>query len=137
LPRWLGDIHPQYRTPYKAVLLIGLLSAMAPLFGRQTMVWLVDAGSFGTIVAYAFVALSFLVLRRNEPEMERPYRVRYGRTIGSAAFVCSTAIAILFLPFSPAALLWPYEWVIVGGWCILGVVLMLFAGGEQHQPEWK
>ena len=137
LPRWLGDIHPQYRTPYKAVLLIGLLSAIAPLFGRQTMVWLVDAGSFGTIVAYAFVALSFLVLRRNEPAMERPYRVRNGRAVGTAAFLCSAAIAVLFLPFSPAALLWPYEWVIVGGWCILGVVLMLFAGGEQQQPKWK
>ena len=137
LPDWLGEIHPIYRTPYKAVLLIGLLCSMAPLFGRQTMVWLVDAGSFGTIVAYAFVALSFLVLRRKEPEMERPYRVRYGGAIGVAAFLCSTAIAVLFLPFSPAALVWPYEWVIVGGWCMLGLVLMILAKGEKRQPKWQ
>lgn len=134
LPRWLGAIHPKYRTPYKAVLFIGLLCGLAPLFGRQTMVWLVDAGSFGTIVAYAFVALSFLVLRRKEPEMERPYRVRYGRTVGVAAFLCSAAIAVLFMPFSPAALAWPYEWVIVGGWCILGAVLMLLAKSERTSP---
>jgi len=136
LPRWLGAIHPQYRTPYKAVLFIGLLCGLAPLFGRQTMVWLVDAGSFGTIVAYAFVALSFLVLRIKEPEMERPYRVRHGRAIGVAAFLCSAAIAVLFMPFSPAALAWPYEWAIVGGWCILGAVLMLFAKSERHKPKW-
>jgi amino acid transporter len=133
LPRWLGAIHPKYRTPYKAVLLIGLFCCLAPLFGRQTMVWLVDAGSFGTIVAYAFVALSFLVLRRKEPDMERPYRVRYGRVIGVAAFLSSVGIAVLFLPFSPAALVWPYEWVIVLGWSAFGLVLMMFAKGE-HPP---
>jgi APA family basic amino acid/polyamine antiporter len=127
LPGWLGDIHPRYRTPYKAVLLIGFLCCLAPLFGRQTMVWLVDAGSFGTIVAYAFVALSFLVLRKKEPDMERPYRVRFGTAVGIAALFCSISIALLFLPFSPAALVWPYEWVIVGGWCLLGAILMAFA----------
>jgi len=131
LPRWLGAIHPKYRTPYKAVLLIGLFCCLAPLFGRQTMVWLVDAGSFGTIVAYAFVALSFLVLRRKEPDMERPYRVRYGGVIGVAAFLSSVGIAVLFLPFSPAALVWPYEWVIVLGWSAFGLVLMMFAKGER------
>jgi APA family basic amino acid/polyamine antiporter len=127
LPRWLGALHPQYRTPYKAVILIGFLCCLAPLFGRQTMVWLVDAGSFGTIVAYAFVALSFLVLRKKEPDMERPYRVRFGTAIGIAAFLCSVSIALLFLPFSPAALVWPYEWVIVGGWCLFGAILMAFS----------
>ncbi len=133
LPRWLGAIHPKYRTPYKAVLLIGFFCCLAPLFGRQTMVWLVDAGSFGTIVAYAFVALSFLVLRRKEPDMERPYRVRYGRVIGVAALLSSVGIAVLFLPFSPAALVWPYEWLIVLGWSAFGLVLMMFAKGE-HPP---
>ncbi len=133
LPRWLGDIHPRYRTPYKAVLLLGFFCCIAPLFGRQTLVWLVNAGSFGTIVAYAFVALSFLVLRRKEPDMERPYRVRHGRAIGLAAFASSVAIAVLFLPFSPAALVWPYEWVIVGGWCLFGAILMAFAGNQNDQ----
>ncbi len=133
LPRWLGEIHPRYRTPYKAVLLLGFFCCLAPLFGRQTLVWLVNAGSFGTIVAYAFVALSFLVLRRSEPDMERPYRVRHGRVIGMAAFVSSVAIAGLFLPFSPAALVWPYEWVIVGGWCLFGAILLALAGNQNDQ----
>ena len=88
LPRWLGAIHPRYKTPHNAIILIGFFCCLAPLFGRQTMVWLVDAGSFGTIVAYAFVALSFLVLRRREPQMKRPYRVRHGRVVGIAALLC-------------------------------------------------
>lgn len=127
LPAWLGVLHPRYNTPHRAILLIGSFSILAPFFGRQAMVWLVDAGSFGIIVAYAFVALSFLVLRYREPGMPRPYAVRYWKTTGISAFVLSLGISLLFLPGSPAALVWPYEWAIVGGWVVLGAVLVLAA----------
>lgn len=131
LPSWLGALHPRFNTPHRAVITIGLLSALAPFFGRQTLVWLVDAGSFGVVIAYAFVALSFLVLRYREPGMARPYRVRYWRTTGIAAFILSCSIGLLFMPFSPAALIWPYEWLIVGGWWFAGLLLMLFTSGRQ------
>jgi amino acid transporter len=124
LPAWLGVLHPRYNTPHRAVLLIGFFSILAPFFGRQAMVWLVDAGSFGIIVAYAFVALSFLVLRYREPEMPRPYAVRFWKFTGFAALMLSLAIVLLFLPGSPAALIWPWEWAIVGGWILLGAVLL-------------
>jgi amino acid transporter len=124
LPAWLGVLHPRYNTPHRAVLLIGFFSILAPFFGRQAMVWLVDAGSFGIIVAYAFVALSFLVLRYREPEMPRPYAVRFWKFTGFAALMLSLAIVLLFLPGSPAALIWPWEWAIVGGWIRLGAVLL-------------
>ena len=124
LPAWLGVLHPRYNTPHRAVLLIGFFSILAPFFGRQAMVWLVDAGSFGIIVAYAFVAMSFLVLRYREPEMPRPYAVRFWKFTGFAALLLSLAIVLLFLPGSPAALIWPWEWAIVGGWILLGAVLL-------------
>ncbi len=125
LPAALGVLHPRFRTPHRAVLLIGALSVVAPLFGRQTLIWLVDAGSFGVIIAYGFVAVSFLALRWREPDMERPYKVKYWRTTGIAAAVLSLGIASLFLPFSPAALIWPYEWAIVIGWWLMGLILLL------------
>jgi amino acid transporter len=127
LPAWLGVLHPRYNTPHRAVLLIGFFSILAPFFGRQAMVWLVDAGSFGIIVAYAFVALSFLVLRYREPEMPRPYALRFWKFTGFAALMLSLAIVLLFLPGSPAALIWPWEWAIVGGWALLGAVLLAAA----------
>ena len=103
--------------------MVGALSVIAPLFGRPAMVWLVNAGGLGIVTAYAFVAWSFLVLRRREPAMPRPYRVRHGRFVGSTALLLSLALALLYLPFSPAALAWPYEWAIILGWILLGVTL--------------
>jgi amino acid transporter len=127
LPRPLGELHPRFNTPHNAILLIGALSVAAPLFGRPALVWLVDAGGLGIVVAYAFVAWSFLVLRKREPEMPRPYVVRNGRLIGTAALVLSLGIAVLYLPGSPAALVWPYEWMIVFFWILLGAIMLHFA----------
>lgn len=133
LPAVLGRIHPRYRTPHNALLLIGLLSAFAPLFGRPALVWLVDAGGLGIVIAYAFVAWSFLVLRKREPELPRPYVVANGRLVGWTALVLSLGILFLYLPGSPAALIWPNEWLIVIGWCVLGGILLLAARGGRHR----
>ena len=127
LPAVFGHLHPRYRTPHRALLLIGALSVIAPLFGRPALVWLVDAGGLGIVIAYAFVAWSFLVLRRNEPGMERPYKAGRGRMVGWIALTLSLGMATLYFPWSPAALIWPQEWAIVAGWSILGVVLLLLA----------
>ena len=127
LPRFLGRLHPRFNTPANAVVLVGVLATLAPLFGRQTLVWLVDAGGFGIVIAYAMVALSFLVLRRNEPEMPRPYRVRYGWFVGSTALVLSLGMAVLYLPGSPSALVWPYEWAILLSGAVVGAVLYVWA----------
>lgn len=127
LPAGLGHLHPRFNTPHRAILLIGTLSVCAPLFGRPALVWLVDAGGLGIVIAYAFVAASFLVLRRREPDMVRPYSVKHARSVGWAALLLSIAIAFLYLPWSPAALVWPGEWLIVLGWTVLGVTMLLLA----------
>ena len=125
LPAALGKLHPKYRTPYNAILLIGALSIIGPFFGRPVLVWLVNAGGLGIVVAYAMVALSFLILRFKEPDLERPYKVPFGYFIGTLALILSMGLAFLYMPGSPSALLWPQEWIIIIGWSLLGALLFL------------
>lgn len=125
LPDWFARLHPKYKTPANALLFIGALSVIAPLFGRQMLVWLVDAGGVSLIVSYVMVAISFVLLRRREPEMERPFRTPGGVGTGITAVVLGTALGVLFLPGMPAALIWPYEWLILIGWAVAGLVLIL------------
>ena len=127
LPRFLGRLHPRFNTPANAVMLVGVLAMFAPLFGRQTLVWLVDAGGLGIVIAYAMVALSFLVLRRKEPEMPRPYRVRYGSLVGYTALILALGMMTLYLPGSPSALVWPYEWIILLSGAMVGAVFYVWA----------
>lgn len=125
LPRWFAKVHPRYRTPSNAVLFIGGLSVLAPLFGEQMLTWLVDTAGLSLVVAYFLVPISFLVLRRHAPQMNRPFRVRQGGTIGTLAALLSLAMAVLFLPTMPAALIWPYEWVVIGLWWLAGIVFLI------------
>ncbi|MDU9005279.1 APC family permease [Sedimentitalea todarodis] len=127
LPAFLGKLHPVYNTPVNAILMVGSLSVIAPFFGRKSLVWLVDAGGLGIVVAYATVTVSFLLLRKNEPDMPRPFKVPYGNTVGWVALALSLGIILLYMPFSPAALVWPYEWAIVGGWAILGFLFYVWS----------
>ncbi|SIO90121.1 APC family permease [Nocardiopsis sp. JB363] len=124
LPAWFGELHPRFRTPANAVLFIGVLSAFAPLFGRPMLVWLVNAGGLNIVIAYLMVIVCFLVLRRREPDMERPFKVPAGVPVGVTAFVLAFSLFVLYMPGMPAALSWPQEWSMVLAWWIGGAVLM-------------
>jgi APA family basic amino acid/polyamine antiporter len=93
------------------------------LFGRPALVWLVDAGGLSLVVGWLMVAISFVILRKKSPAMERPFLLKGGTTIGWIAILMSIGICILYMPGMPSALVWPYEWVIVLVWALLGIVL--------------
>ncbi|WP_027364388.1 APC family permease [Desulfotruncus alcoholivorax] len=135
LPAFLGKLHPKYKTPYYAVILIGVLSTLAPLFGRKMLVWLVDAGGLGIVAAYFMVSLSFVVLRKKEPHMKRPFKVQAGNLVGYLAVILSLLFVLLYLPGSPAALVWPYEWLIFLGWSVIGVVFFIWARSSYGKDE--
>lgn len=126
LPKFLGRLHPKYNTPVNAVLLIGGASALAPLLGRESLVWFVNAGGLGIVIAYSMVALSFLVLRRKFPDMHRPWKLPLGEFFGGAALILSLGIMVLYFPGSPAALLWPQEWLLFAVWMVSGFALFGF-----------
>src|SRR5690625_2948274 len=122
LPKQLGELHPKYNTPHKAIVLIGVLSTLAPLLGRPALEWLVDAGGLGLVVAWLMVAISFIILRKKSPKMVRPFKLRGGTTLGWVATIMSVGIAVLYMPGMPSALIWPYEWLIILVWTLLGVI---------------
>ena len=130
LPKALGEIHPKYHTPHKAILLIGFFSTIAPLFGRPALEWLVDAGGLGLVVAWLMVAISFIILRKKAPEMDRPFKLRGGVTFGWIAVFMAIGICILYMPGMPSALIWPYEWIIIVIWAVLGAVLYKISMGK-------
>lgn len=132
LPAVLADVHPRFGTPYRAIALIGALSALAPMLGRSALVWIVNAGGFAIVIAYVFVTASFLALRKRAPGLERPYRTPNGMIVGASGLVLSLALAVLYLPGSPAGLSWPEEWGIVAGWVVLGI-----AGFAARALAWR
>lgn len=125
VPAVFMRLHPKYKTPYVGIITIGVLSMFAPLFGRTILVWLINSGSFAVTVAFVLVAVSFLALRRNEPDMPRPFKVSHPNVVGYGAVLLSLALLSAFFPWSDSALSWPEEWMTIMVWTGLGAALLL------------
>ncbi|MEA4922065.1 MAG: APC family permease [Eubacteriaceae bacterium] len=125
LPKVFAAVHPKFKSPVVAVLLVGLITALSPLLGKGALVWFVDAAAMGTVVAYFMVSLSFLILRKKEPDLKRPYKVKGGVVVGVLAVCVSFFFLYLYLPLGSPAPLTGIEWCLVGGWIVLGVIFFI------------
>ena len=127
LPKVFAHLNRKYKTPVNALLLVGLMSLFAPFFGRTLLVWISDAGSLACCLAYCMVSISFLVLRKKEPNLNRPFKIKHFRFVGITAIVLSGLMVVMYLiPISGSALTCQ-EWIIVGGWIILGLFFYIWS----------
>jgi APA family basic amino acid/polyamine antiporter len=70
--RWAGDIHPKFRTPWKATAITGLGAA---LFGSLVPIGsLGQMVSIGTLLAFVIVCAAVWILRVRRPDLPRPFR---------------------------------------------------------------
>ena len=122
IPKFFAKLTPKSKTPVTSICLIGLLTILAPFAGRQMLVWISDAGNFGCCLAYCMVSLSFLILRKKEPDMERPYKVGPYKFVGVMAVVMSGFMVVMYCIPGSAAGLVAQEWAMVGGWSLLGLL---------------
>lgn len=126
LPSFLADIHPKYKTPYKAVIFCSILCTFSCLLGKGALSWLVNASSFGVVIMYLMVALSFIFLRKRFPDLERPYKIKRVKLVGIGAILVSAFFAYLYLPGGPSALV-GVEWLFVLGYFAFCMAFAVYA----------
>lgn len=133
IPRVFAKLHPKHKTPINALILIGILTMLAPFAGRVMMAWICDAGNFGCCLAYCMVAISFLILRKKQPDMPRPYKVPAGRLMGGVAVLMSGFMVVMYcIPGSGGTLILP-EWGMVAAWSALGVVFFAICKSKYRE----
>ncbi|MEE1002422.1 MAG: APC family permease [Acutalibacteraceae bacterium] len=125
LPSIFSKLHPTRKTPKNAIILVGILSIVSVFFGRQMLVWISNSASFACCVAYCIVSMSFLVLRKKEPELERPYKIKHYKFVGIIASVLSGLLVVMYLIPNFATALSTEEFIIIGGWTLLGIVFAI------------
>ncbi|TCJ17674.1 amino acid permease [Flaviaesturariibacter flavus] len=109
LPKAFGDLHPKYKTPYKAnwilFVFVGLFAAFVP--GSVAG----DLTSFGTLFAFVLVSLGVLILRRKEPDMVRPFRTPAAPVVSILGAVICTGMIVAI---DTRTLLVAFIWMIIG-----------------------
>ncbi len=120
VPAVFGRVSARTGTPIANTLIIGLVvtvvAALVPL-GE-----LADATSIGTLVAFALVNVSVIVLRRTQPGLERSYRVPLFPVVPVLGTLCCVLLAVF---------LGAGTWIAFGVWMLVGAALYL-AYGRRH-----
>ena len=69
---FFGDIHPKFRTPWKSTILTGIF--VAGMAGFIPLSILAEMTSIGTLFAFVIVCGAVMVMRKTNPNADRPFR---------------------------------------------------------------
>jgi amino acid transporter len=165
MPSWLGTVHPRYATPYAALIVQGIVSALLVLvnfygwwlwdkmmgvLGLLPRLYLSPAGAgevFQRLLSlavvlqlvpfvYVFGALVKFAVTESAP------RGRYGRVsmfLAGISGLLTTilGIALVFFPTQQITSLWSYEiWMVGGTLAFIGLaVFFFFVYGRLKEPQ--
>jgi ethanolamine permease len=104
LPRWLS-VTGKRRTPYLALIVPGTVGfALAAITEAGNL--MIQIAVFGATVSYVLMMVSHIVLRRREPDLERPYRTPGGVVTTWVALVLAVAavVAVFLVDLVAAAI---------------------------------
>lgn len=127
LPEWFGRVHPKYKTPYNALIFVMIISLIAPFFGRNTLVWIVDMSSVGAAIGYGYTsaaAFKFALKEKNTGIM----------VTGALGTVFAVACAVILLvPIKGLnCSLGKESYICLGVWTVLGIIFSISNSCKRH-----
>jgi ethanolamine permease len=128
LPGFLAQVNPRFQTPHWALVAGGLVGCVALLTGTTDQVIVLSV--LGAVVMYGISLISLFVLRRKEPNLERPFTAPF--------YPYFPAVALLLTAVSLGAIVY-YNWQLTVLFCAgLAVALGLYRLlGKQPQSADK
>lgn len=117
IPKAFGELHPKFKTPYKAnwilFVFVGAFAAFVP--GHVAG----DLTSFGTLFAFVLVCIGILLLRRSSPSIVRPFKTPWPYIVCPlGALICTAMIVGLDTQTLSVAF----------GWMAVGLVVYFLYG---------
>ena len=117
---FFGAIHDKFRTPWKATILTGCFVATMAAFLPLRI--LAELTNIGTLLAFVIVCSAVLIMRRTNPDAERPFRAPFVPLVPILGI-----LSCLLLMFSLPAENW---WRLII-WLLLGFTIY-FSYGRRH-----
>jgi basic amino acid/polyamine antiporter, APA family len=117
IPPVMSRVHKKYRTPHITTIIVG--TVVAAISGLFPIDLIADMVSIGTLLAFAMVSISIMILRVKKPEMHRPFRTPMVYLVGTIG-----ALGCFYLMTSlPVS-----TWERLGIWTVIGLAIYFFYG---------
>ncbi len=98
-PKGLGKVHPKFRTPANALIFNMAIGIIALTTGKTSEI--ITIACFGALTLYIVAMLSLFALRRNSPEMERPFKVPFYPWFPMIALVIASVALVAMTVYNP------------------------------------
>jgi basic amino acid/polyamine antiporter, APA family len=95
LPEVFSRIHPKYGTPYIALIALTVFGIAGALYQEILVVF--QLSSAAIVIVYILICLSVMMLRKSEPELERPYLVPGYPVLPIIGMIASLAALLIAL----------------------------------------
>ncbi len=112
LPAVFSEVHPKYKTPYKANLIILVLVGAFAAFIPGDIVG--DMTSIGTLFAFILVCAAVIILRKTNPELPRQFKTPLVPLVPILGIIVCAAMIF--------GLGWT-NWLRLGVWLAIGFVI--------------
>ena len=93
LPDFLGKIHPKFKTPYIAIVVVGVINFI--LIATGSIDYIASVSLISLAVCYMIGCWAYLGLQKKYPDMKRPYRAPLG-TIGCFVTIGIYSFMLIF-----------------------------------------
>ena len=118
LPSFLGQVNSRFQTPHWALLTGGFIGCLALSLGTTDQVIILAA--LGAVVMYIISMAALFVLRKKEPDLDRPFIVPAYPYFPLIALILSVVCLIAIVWYNLLLSLWFF-----GGLVLLAVVFVL------------
>lgn len=115
MPPVFSKIHKRYNTPYIDIIIIGIAVSLIGAF--LPVGFIAQMANIGTLSAFAVVAIGVIVLRKNRPELQRPFKVPF-----VPALPIISAVLSVYLMFNLPVSTWIRFFI----WIIIGLIVYYF-----------
>ena len=90
LPPLFAHVHPKFQTPWINTIFVGLVSGLVA--GFTPIEALGDLVNLGTLMAFCIICFTVLYMRKKEPALHRPFRLKYPRFVPVMGMLCCGAL---------------------------------------------
>ena len=98
-PKFLGKIHPRFRTPSNALVANMIIGIIALFTGKTGEI--ITIACFGALTLYIVSMIALFQLRKKEPNLERPFKVPFYPITPSIALVIAIIALVAMTIYNP------------------------------------